>query len=66
MKDKALLYLDRHVKKLEETVNVDHQLMARKGFSYAERQRVEEGAAEAKNEYEAMMWVRDLVMNQPD
>lgn len=66
MKDKALLYLDRHVKKLEAIVEVDHKLMANQGFSYEERQRVENKAAGAKGEYDAMMWIRALVMSQEE
>ena len=64
LKERALLYVDRHVKKLEEVVNVDHKILAMQGLSYADRQRAEEKAEAAKNEYEAMLWVRDLVVAQ--
>ncbi|KKN31051.1 hypothetical protein LCGC14_0828020 [marine sediment metagenome] len=65
MKERALLFLDRRIGTLE-TAPMDHAAMAEATLSYAERRRVEAGAAgrEEKNatELEAMQWIRGKLL----
>jgi hypothetical protein len=66
MKEKALFYLNRKVKELEEVVEVKHTRLAQEGVSYTERMQVQHRADEAANELAAWRWIWDTINGQPD
>jgi hypothetical protein len=61
LKERALFYLSRHVRELEDKVNIDHENLAKDRTPYYIRQKMEEQSSELANEYEAMNWLHDFV-----
>ncbi len=67
IKERALFYLDRRINSLaDEDIHPDHEQMAAKGVSYADRQKAEQVFDERKakdaNEREALQWARTKLM----
>jgi hypothetical protein len=66
-KTRALFYLDRRLKALEEQT-AQHESLAKSGVSYAERIRVEEQLdkknEENTHEREALQWLRNQAVEK--
>jgi hypothetical protein len=67
MKDRALFYLDRRLRVLEEK-RANMEAMASSGMSYAERRRVvaqqEQQNLDNQHEREALQWLRDRIQEK--
>ena len=61
MKERALFYLSRRVRELEDKVNIDHESLAKQGASYATRRALESQSVELAKEYEALEWMYNFV-----
>jgi len=66
MKERALFFLNRKVKELEEATEVNHERLAAEGVPYAHRKQLEHRAAERADELAAWRWIWDTINGQPD
>lgn len=65
-KAQVLLYLNRYEKLAEARAMFDHEVAAKRGMPYDQRQRMVEDSEDAKLEHEAMKKAYAIVNDQPE